>query len=324
MHDSLTLTLELKGTGDTLSVPCSSVLLLNTSIHSYGFDGIINFILNNKEAEFLHKLPVINIKLTIFPSRAPQDIKPIELNGIVTRKTLLNESFSPDPDANNLSRTYSLEFKDPLQVIWSKHYPVEIFTQKKMEDVINEYLPSTVKLNVEAEPLKEEQPLIALGLGEIALGQGNQKNPALLIQRDTGKVSFYSFLMWYLSEIDAIWEYDYEQQQYVIRDKKDDSPEPVDLPHDVGEIIVHFPEPPRQDIRIRNSFASDPTIKKIDGEEAFEKISKDLLVENPLKKEIDQFEARIKPQPNAYGHQLDFYFNLFPYSEISPGAVIYF
>ena len=309
MQDNLKCTLDLEGSGKKLHVPCGNITRMQTNIHSYGFEGRIEFMVDGEEkVDFLYEFPIIELTLTLISDQAPKQEKPIELKAIVTQKALLREFPRPEgPDLQVLTRLFSIEFKDPALAIWSQHYPVAIFTEKSMENVINSYISKTISINIESTRVKESKPLIALGLGD-----------------HRNQVNFYSFLMWYLHDMESIWEYDYIEKKYVIRDEKKSSGKPIPLPYDTGQVTVCWPEPPRQDIRIFNSYADDPAVRKIDGKEVYEEITRDILYTTPILADVDARAAKERPKSHAFEHGLDIFFDNFPTVSPFPGGIFTF
>lgn len=303
MQDNLKFTLKLQGSGKSLSIPCGNIASVHTAIHSYGYEGIVEFWIDaNEEIDFFYELPLIQVTLTILSQSAPDAIKPLELEGVVTKKALVKESFNANTSGLKvLFRALNIHFKDPLQAMWAQHFPSEIFTQKAMADVLNTYLPGSIKLKIESEVVKKQRPLIALGLGAPHNG-----------------ASFYSFVMWYLNEIKHVWEYNYQTKEYVIADKKSNGTT-VDLPFDEGEAVVSFPEPFRQDTRVINSYAHNPSVHKAAGMEIYEKVSRDSLIATPLQNEIEAEITKTKPLAHTLEHRLDLYLARLPIIDFFPG-----
>ncbi len=308
MKDSFKCNLELKGKGGKLSVKCGNISNILVNIFSYGFNGSVAFVVD-KEAkiDFFYEAAVIEVKLTIESGYTDDTIKPFELNGIVTNKALFNQSIDGYAPDEVQKRECEIEFCDPAAAIWSQHFPVGIFTEKSMEDVIKSYISKLISIKFDSPAVKEKRPLIALGLGD-----------------PHNTVDFYTFLMWHFNETRDIWEYDYTEKQYIIRDKKDSSGQPIDLPYDPGLASIYWPLPSRQDMRIVNSYADDPTSKEVKRGEVYEGINRDYLNTTPIVAEVEEMAEDIKPKPNTHEHQLKIRFERYPEKNMFPGNLYTF
>ncbi|GEM_PF-2337266 len=309
--DKFECSLKLEGQGKPLEVPCGNIPKIDVSILSYGFHGRIRFVVHkDEELDFFYEPAIIKVTLTVTPldtTDPENELKPFELKGIITDKTLSKEAIEGYKSDEVQARECVIEFCDPACAIWSQHFPVQIFTEKSMKDVIEEYISDSISIKYDSDLTAETHPLIAIGLGD---------------PRNT--VDFYTFLMWHFETQGSIWQYDYTEKQYVISDKKDDSGEVTQLPCDKAGVSVFWPEPSRQNQRVVNSYTEDFASEEVEGEEVFEEIRRDRLFPTPIPDEVTKKATDIKPKNHTCEHQLIVDFKRYPKKDLYPGNLFNF
>ncbi len=308
MEENIKYSLLLKGKEGELKIPCGNIQKVNLDLLSYGFEGTLHFWIGQKDLTLLYSAGITEAILTSSPTHAPQGYKETILKGILIDKSLLQEHTNENVSLNPVTmRLFSVHFKDPAQAIWTQHYPVCLYTQKSMQEVITLQQNSYITVNSEWEVLKKKQPMIALSQGW-----------------EGSTCSFYSFLMWFLEETKGVWQYDYATGEYAVLEKKKEDGDPIPLPPYGTEVAIHFPEPSRQHVQVLNSYALDPQTKKIPGNEAFDSVTRDYLLSTPI---LSQFETKAKeaqPLKTTFQHVLDLYLQQLPHVSFLPNDLISF
>lgn len=308
MEGNFKCQLKLKGNGKELEVKCGNISSISINIFSYGFNGLVTFVVDKEEKwDFFSEPGILDLTLTLESGAADEGVKPFEFKGLV-REGKLEEIVNSESKNNIDKKVYQLEFSDPAQEIWSRHFRVEIFTDKTLEDVINSYISDRISIKYDSPTMKEERKLIALGLGY-----------------ERNSVDFYTFLMWLLQKTGDIWEYDYENQEYVIREDKDSSKEPIKLPYDSGPVSRFRPQYPRQNLRVVNSDVKQyESSADVEGVEVYEGITRDYLLSTPLPADVEKISEEIKPKTNTLEHSLEINFDAFPQVNMFPGNLYSF
>lgn len=300
--------LKLKGDGGELTVKCENTSNVSMNIFSYGFSGQVTFVVDKEEKwDFFSEPGTLDLVLTVESVSADDGVEPFEFQGIV-REGTLEELVDLANQSKIDKRVCQLEFCDPAQEIWSRHYCVEIFTDKTLEDVINSYISERISIKYDSPNMKEERKLIALGLGD-----------------ERNSVDFYAFLMGLFQKIGDTWEYDYAKKQYVIREEKDSSAEPIKLPFDSGPISRYRPQQPRHNMRVVNSHVKHyESSADVEGVEVYEGITRDYLLSTPLPADVEKISEKIKPKPNTREHPLKINFDEYPPVNMFPGNLYSF
>ena len=151
---------------------------------------------------------LMEANLQVAPHFLPDGVQadPLILAGPVTEKSLRLERTVENvhlQDNPVLYREYEITFADPAAVLWSRHYPYDLFVDKTMKDVIDAHKGEKVTLTYTWSVLEAQNAITALPLG-IEAGNG----------------SFYDFVMWLVSSQNGVWTYDSKQNTYTLAASK--------------------------------------------------------------------------------------------------------
>ena len=307
--DTIKFNLELQIEGKDYEIACGNIDKVHFNLHSYGFDCAVQFWWEDKEGHPLFcSTAIIQSTLTV-ASPDPKLPEKLLLKGLVTARSLVTENtINKAKETPVLMRLYRIHFKDFAQAVWSQHFPTSLYVDKTMKDVIEAQKSPLINITYDWEVLTLKQPIIALGLG----CEGN-------------RASFYSFLMWYLSQTGGIWEYNYAQHDYALLEKKKADQEPIDFdPLQVESILCDFPEPIRHHSKILNGYAKEPKTKEVENKLAYEAMTRDYLLCSPLSTSFEKMEKNAQPVSTAYQHLLRVNFKELPRMKLTPGALVQF
>lgn len=235
-HD-LCVTLKLESDGKDVEVHSGNIEKLDLNLHSFGHQCNVHFnSFDGDEMDALFSSPKV-IKATLtFKSIDPNQNEAVllEIKGIVTDK-FYQRIPSTSVDFEQAVRLYEIFFSDNSKVIWEQHFPMRIYVEESMKDVLEKHKDPEVILKYDWDALEVKHPLIAFAL---------QHKPWL---PENQQVNFYSFLMWYLHHENGLWTYDYKTHSYTISAKKKD---PEGDPLTIVEWLVYppvcqFPSAPR-------------------------------------------------------------------------------
>ena len=214
-------------------------------LRNSGFTGALSFFVSDDTALrsadrdaliTLFRTPeLLKLRLFIQAFRVDQDIniapQPLELWALVTERAL-TEHVAKLGNAPLSYRHYHIRFADAAQVLWRQHFPIELFTQKSLSQVINTYCNTHIKVESFDSEMTQVKPMIFLGCDSE--------------YRKSERASFYDLLMWRLDEMRKVFIYDYKRRVYQIQATK---PTPIifDLiPHDIQQISI-----PSQEIQYK-------------------------------------------------------------------------
>lgn len=280
--DRLKIELTLTIAGTEHVIPGACVERFDLELANSGFTGEIEFVLLDDKDEgggyedtlyesFLGA-DLIEVSLSVSWPHWPAEVsssEPIELAGLVRGKRL-RELFRPVKDLPILARRYHLELADPAQVLWSQHFPTELYTEKSVQDVIQAHAGEHITLSFDWSALSETKPYFFVHLEE------------------PDRASFLDFVLWYVHTRGGVWAYDYAAKSYQIRDSKDASGTAKTLFGDaVASADIVFPEVPRYKRYVLNSFAESASSSEIAQDQAVDGVRQDMLMRTPISSQVD-------------------------------------
>lgn len=254
MDVELALTID----GEVFKFPGGQVKNLSIDLAGWGYEAELDFWVsyeeklaaasrrhNDKLYELFCQHGLIEVALKLVATQPPPGDSPPEplfLTGLVTHKRLFEESY-PDVEGQPvLYRRYWIRFLDPMQVLWRQHWPSTLYTQKSMQQVLDEHKGRHLRLSYAMAAAAQTRPLIFLGLG----APGNE-------------ASLYDLLVWWLDEHNGELVYESSTNEYKLRDAKDAVANAGLLdPLDVESLEVVIGECPRYGLSVMNARASLP------------------------------------------------------------------
>ncbi len=207
---NLMLSLKLESDGKEAELPSGNIERLSLNLHSYGHTCNIQFCtFDDDDVDQIFTVPkVLKATLAFKPIDPADGSAPLlEIKGIVT-----NKCFKRIPSVlgkeEQAHRVYEIYFSDSAKVTWEQHYPINIYLEESMKDVIDKHINPEITMKYDWDPLETKYPITAFSL---------EHKYWLPAQEQT---NFYSFLMWYLYQENGILAYDYETHGYTITGKK--------------------------------------------------------------------------------------------------------
>ncbi|MGH2612794.1 MAG: hypothetical protein ACRDFB_07065, partial [Rhabdochlamydiaceae bacterium] len=186
----LDLSLTLDAEGKQAEVVAGNIERISLDLHSYGFNGSVQLSsYGNQDLDgAFNSTKVTKITLTFKPTDPLLGTAPLlEIKGIITRK-LFKRTDAIGENKEQSIRLYELAFLDAAQAVWSEHFPVNIYVDESMKDILDKHKNSDISIKYNFKALEDKHPITAFSLGyKDSLSEEQQ-------------VSFYSFLMWYLHQ----------------------------------------------------------------------------------------------------------------------------
>jgi hypothetical protein len=297
------------------TLPKGSVKAVALDLSATGFQGKVNFIMSTEEktSSFFLKFiqsDLIEIELLVagvFNQPDPLPL-PLKMKGLVTKKSVQEIPFEKVDTSPILYYDYEIEIMDSPQVLWKQHYPIKLYTEKKMSAVITDNSP-------EGGGPVMDWPELEKTHGHICLALGN----------DQTRASFYDFIMWYVQSRGGICYFDYLLQSLKISGKKqEDIPITTLDRDDIEDYRLVIPETLRNNIRIHNSSTENHSTVELKQEKAVLGISHDRITRTTLATDLEtlkQFEKKNLDIPLSEVHIV---FKQFPPKSFLPGSIVEF
>ena len=316
---AVSLTLTLGSTAHT--IPQGNIKFFELELRSWGLEGRVEFLVVDNQAaggtasdailtDFLGQdLAEVSLELKTNYSDLPSAPPPtsLEVKGLVIDKSLVELPVADVKGAPLVYRRYSVRFQDAARLLWSQHYPCVLYTQKTMKDVLEAHKGEKISLTYDWQAgMETTLPMIFLG-----------HSP------EPGAASFYDFLLWYIDTRNGVLSYDYSSQGYAISETKDSTGTAIDLQaQEVAEVEVIFPEIPRYNVSVLNSYTESPKTEDITQEQAASGIRQDVLLRTPIDDDVTARKTLETARLKLRGMEAELVWRRFPATAFAPGALV--
>lgn len=251
--------------------------------HPYGFEARVQFVtFDDKEMHPLFAQEKVMKATLTLKSTDPKtkDAQLLKLQGIVTERHY--QSMGKE-SKKGVERVYTVRIKDAAQATWGDHFPIKIFVNKTMKDVLDAEKNPLIAITYDWDVLTEVSPILAYSL-EFKRGLP----PAQ-------QVSFYAFLMWYLYKCNGILEYDFEKNTYKIVGKKTDGGAPIAIPKWISSPPeCRLPQLLRAKERTIKHTADNQDPTDVDNPNGFQAVRKDAFDDSTYTYFPDQLTQKVQ------------------------------
>ncbi len=313
--ETLGISLSLTIASDTYDIPAGAIKDVRLNLTSTGFNGKINFVMTTEKKEspfFIQfiKPTLIHCSLSISgvlnqPDPLPD---PLQVQGIVMEKSVREAAFEGVRDSPVMYYDYEIDIRDAPRALWSQHYPIKLYTQKKMSDVIKDNSVSWDLPTMDWDELETVHDQICLALGH-----------------DQGHASFYDFVMWYTWSRGGVCYYDYGQQRLKFSGEKQNDMGTTTLDrHDIETYRLVIPETLRHHIRIHNSSTVIHNTIDLQQDEAVEGITHDRITRTDIAGDLTVLKQRQKKHLDLSSSEIHFNFKQFPPKTFVIGTIVEF
>ncbi len=276
----LTVTLELKIGQKQLTIPGGNIKTLRLELHPWGFEAecIFWLVSQAKESEDTLYTPFVSneridavLKVDRTFDTVGESADPIVVVGIVEERELVERAFAELANEPVLHRRYSIKFRDPAAVLWSRHRPTTLLTDSTHAKLIAQETPPGLKVSCDWKCGKVTHPVLALGLGADPTGS-----------------SFRDFLFW-LSEREGFGvHYDLDKKSYALEDGKPGGSATPFLLEDIRQVDLLFDPPPRHAVQVLNGAAEAKTkVKKVSNAQGYAGVRQDRLLVTSIAQKMD-------------------------------------
>lgn len=268
---NLTLSLKLESEGKESTIYSGNIENVSLKLNSYGYSGSVQFSgHDDDETDQLFQSPkVIKATLSFMPSNPLDGTEPLlEIKGIVTDKSFSRQA-SNLGDEDEPVRLYEVYFCDNLKATWQQHFPINIYVDESMKDIIDKHKNPEISLEYKWDNLEKKHPITAFSLDYKDWLSEQQQ------------VSFYSFLIWYLRKEEGLLLYDYKTNAHTITGKKKEPEgEPLKVPEwFVNPPLCIFPRPPRYDQKILKHTVDNLDSEDKKNENSFKNVKRETIDE---------------------------------------------
>lgn len=254
------------------------------------------------------KPDIIKVKISIDRTfdKVGSKTEALVLKGIVTQKSLEERAFSDISGEPVLHRHYTIEFRDIAQVLWSQHFPTNLWVDKTLKNIFIDNKHKDMKFAYTWPDLNTKHPVLALGLGE-------------------GDASFYDFMIWLLKSEYAGLSYDHNNDKYEIIAKKKDLGKIQDVcGEDVEVVETIFPEIDRHKTTILNSYSEKPKTKDVINKQAEKGVVQHRLFASQVASDLGKRDTLEKKLIKQRDPQLKVTMARYPSFTIRPGMLMTF
>lgn len=293
--DDLAITLALTIAGQKYTIPAGDVKSLELSLHSYGFNGKISFVVAVEGSTDKLFTPIttkndlieLSLQVKSFVKHSKTASIPLKLSGLVTMRSFSEQTLTNilPSQALMLNRHYHLVFADPAQVLWKQHYPYDLLVDSSLKTLITAHTSAKIKLKYDWSVLETVHPVLSLSLG--AAGS---------------RTSFYDFLLWLVDSQNGVFSYDIATNQYSLTASKSSAGTAQSLDaFEIAKFGVDFPEVLRHQPKVLNSYAESAKITAISNDKMESPIRRDYLASYPVASDM---QARVTLETARFKQRL--------------------
>lgn len=312
--DSLIATLTITSGGTDYNIPAGSIRAIHLRMGVAGFEGNAGFTLTSRDDnDFFTAFAdtaVTGMSLSLQATwNQPEDTpEPLCIEGLVTRKSVREYTVEIMKDTPVIWYDFEIDFKDAVQVLWGQHFPVCIYSESSMNDVISANTVSDFTVSTDMAELDTTCDQICLGLGVPG-------NPA----------SFYDFILWYAYTRNGVVYYDYANTQLVISDTKQtaDSISTLDI-DDVGAYRLVVSEIIRHNIRLHNVSSESAATTSITQDEAVAGIYRDHVIRTDISSDVATETTNLEATLTVPSKEVHLEFRQMPRTTFTVGSLVEF
>jgi hypothetical protein len=319
--ERLKTSLSLTIAGTTHEIAGGNIKHVELDLASHGFTARVEFWLPEDqdhggqrtdallEAFLGAELIEATLRVAPFPHDATKasEVEPIELTGLVRAKSLVEATHERSRDLPVFLRCYRVELADPAQVLWTQHFPCELYIDATMKSVIEAHAGEAITLALDWDVLTTQKPMLFLGLEE------------------RHRASFYDFVLWYCDSQGGAWWYDYAGASYQIAAAKAEPGEAVEiLGDDVASVEVAMSEVPRYQYVVLNSYAESPRNAPVEQAQAVTGVRRDVLLRTPIAQVVDDRVTLESKRVRVPVPEVAMRLGALPLSSLVPGAALSF
>ncbi len=313
--ESLRIDIVLDINGKKFKIPGGNIKVCKLNLHSFGFDGKAEFGLFSDSAEdklfplfITPDIIKVNLSIVCVYNIRDKNPEPLVVDAYVTGKSVRESIYKQVKKEPVLQHYYEIFFEDIPAVLWKQHFPVKLYTGKKISDVLQDHSVDEISLEIDENVQEKINEMVFLGL-----------------EKKHGGVSFYDFFIWYIHAANIVLNYDYNDAKLkLLKGKASSDPSNVFRLSEVAEIKTLYPETIRYDTKILNVHSEKYQEIKIVQDQSVEGIVQDIVMRTSITKELNDRKKTeaLKLQNNA--EQIEMTLKEYPSKNCTIGTMVKF
>lgn len=312
--DSLIATLGMTIDSTDYEIPAGSLRAIKLHMDSTGFTGQVSFTLTSRDDDDFFTaytgtgITTFSLSVQATYNQPDPTPDPLFIEGIVTRKSVREYTVEIMKDTPIIWYDFEIHFKDAPQVLWRQHFPVKIYAESTMSDVITDNSVTDFTVTSDWEDLDTSYDQICLALGT----EGN-------------RASFYDFIIWYVQTRGGNVYYDYTEKAFVISGDKQtaDDTSTLDI-DDVGSYKLVIPETLRNNIQLHNVSSESSATTSITQDEAVTGIYKDHVIRTDLTSDVTTETEYLEATLDIPSNEVHLEFKQMPRTTFTVGSKVEF
>ncbi len=313
--ESLQIDIALEIDGKEFKIPGGNIKMCKLEMHSFGFTGKAEFGLfsDSDEDELFplfvtQKIIKINLSITRVYNIKDENPVPLTMQAYVTGKSVEESLYRQVKKDPVLKRHYEIFFEDIPAVLWKQHFPVQLYTDKKISDVIKDHAFDEISIEIGEDIQEKTNEMVFLGL-----------------EKKHNKASFYDFFIWYVDVSNMAIVYNYNDGKIKLSEKKpSEKSSNVFYPSGVDALKTVYPETLRHNSRILNVHSEKYQEVKITQDESVTGIRHDIVMRTPITKDIDDRKKAETLKLKNSLEQIELTLKEFPSNNCTIGTMVNF
>lgn len=320
LENNLVLNLDLEANGKKVAIHSGHIERFNLILQPYGFTCAVQFSAFGDDVDPIFNTPEVSKATLTFKSFDPLTFKENGPPLLILKGIPSDKCFKRIPSAisKKALRYYEMTFSDSAKAVWQHHFPIGIYVDQSMKDIIEKQSNPEISIKFDWQPIEAKHPITAFSLPH---------RDGLPEEQQT---SFYSFLFWYLHRENGVLSYDYKSHSYILSGKKSKpSGKPLELfEWEVEPPICICPQPPRYNGKnLKTTFESIQSEDK-ENPNSFKAVRREFISPDNYRCFPEQAEEKVQstllPEKNLIEVELHKMKGNIPFDKLLPGSGICF
>lgn len=318
-EDRLAVSVTLTIAGTEHAFGGGSVPLVDLRLCAHGFEGTVELLVQHDTDHgggFTDELldaflgadlvkAAVEVAVVHHVPETSQSLQPIRVEGLVTHKSMEELLLRRSLDQPILVRRYRLALADPARVLWTQHYPCQLYTATTPQAVIDEHTGEHITFTYD--------------FGEVS----ETKAQWFLHLPPERGASFYDFVAWWTDARGGVLRYDYGNQQYALTALEDASGQAQALfGDDVATARIVIPPAPRYSVVVADSYGDGPRSETIDQDQAVAGVRHDRPMRSPISQDVDDEVTLQRTRLRLPKYEAELSFARVPTVDVVPGTLL--
>lgn len=315
--DRLTVTAELSIGASSRSIKAGDIKRFELKIEPWGFTGSAEFwIVNEGDSEddlfssFAGR-DLVEVTFTIgrafdTPSKTAATTT---LRGIVFERSVTERALADVAKQPVLQRLYAIRFADRAKVVWGQHFPIALYADKSLKELIDDNKPTTMLLEQTWTAATAKHAVLSLALGT-----------------EINTASFYDFVHWLLWSHGAGLYWNAETNAYAMLSTKPPAAAPTELSREIVERVeIVLPTLSRASVSVLNAYSEAGTKRKdLPNSDGITGVRVDYVIRSAVSKDLELRSTLETTRAKQHDAELALAFRSFPVTPVLPSDALSF